>query len=135
MKDDCRLVRRSLRLQLYHYLPNWLAASIPNLAKKETWLMVKKDLERIDIPYRTKEGVADSHAVGRHSYITGLARSGASLVQVKELARHGDIRMTMGYTHVGIDEKAEALNGLVVSVKLRTFNFCRLRAWWIGPPS
>ena len=84
----------------------------PKLAKKKTWLMVQKDLERVEIPYETDEGVADFHAAGRHSYVSGLVASGASITQVKELARHGDIRMTMRYTHVGINEQVEALNGL-----------------------
>ena len=84
----------------------------PSLAKKKTWLMVKKDLELAEIPYKTDEGVADFHAAGRHSYVSGLVASGASITQVKELARHGDIRMTMRYTHVGMDEKVNALNGL-----------------------
>lgn len=41
--------------------------------------MVKKDLERVGIPYETQEGVADFHAAGRHSYITGLVRAGVPL--------------------------------------------------------
>ena len=32
--------------------------------------MVKKDLERVGIPYKTEEGVADFHAAGRHTHIT-----------------------------------------------------------------
>ena len=84
----------------------------PSLAKKKTWLMVKQDLELAEIPYKTDEGVADFHAAGRHSYVSGLVASGASITQIKELARHGDIRMTMRYTHVGMDEQVNALNGL-----------------------
>ena len=48
----------------------------PKLARRRTWLMVKKDLERIGIPYETAEGIADFHAAGRHSHITGLVRNG-----------------------------------------------------------
>jgi hypothetical protein len=71
--------------------------------------MVKKDLERVGIPYETEDGFADFHAAGRHSHITGLLRSGATLTQARELARHGDIRMTMRYTHIGIGDQAAAL--------------------------
>ena len=39
----------------------------PRIERKKTWLMVKKDLERIGIPYETPEGIADFHAAGRHS--------------------------------------------------------------------
>ena len=82
------------------------------LERKKTWFMVKKDLERVGIPYETEEGFADFHAAGRHSHITGLLRSGATLTQARELARHGDIRMTMRYTHIGIDDQAAALASL-----------------------
>lgn len=71
-----------------------------------------KDLERVGIPYRTAEGIADFHAAGRHSHITGLLKSGANLATARGLARHGDIRMTMRYTHIGIDDQAAALAGL-----------------------
>ena len=71
--------------------------------------MVKKDLERTGIPYRTEEGTADFHVVGRHTYITELLRNGASLVEARELARHSDIRMTMPYTHIGLDDQALSL--------------------------
>ena len=84
----------------------------PRIEKKKTWLMVKKDLERVGIPYETHEGIADFHAAGRHSHITGLLRNGATLVEARELARHADVRMTMKYTHIGLQDQADALAGL-----------------------
>ena len=81
----------------------------PRLDRKKTWLMVKKDLERVGIPYETEQGIADFHAAGRHTHITGLLRNGATLTDARELARHGDIRMTMRYTHVGMADRAKAL--------------------------
>jgi hypothetical protein len=84
----------------------------PALDRKKTWLMVKKDLERIGIPYETAEGIADFHAAGRHSHVTELLRSGASLPEARELARHSDIRTTMKYTHIGMDDRARALGNL-----------------------
>ena len=74
--------------------------------------MVKKDLERVGIPYVTKEGVADFHASGRHTYITGLLRNGASITEARELARHTDVKMTMKYTHIGLKDQARALASL-----------------------
>ena len=71
--------------------------------------MIKRDFERVAIPYRTEEGTADFHAVGRHTHITELLRNGASLVEACELSRHSDIRMTMQYTHIGIDDQARAV--------------------------
>ena len=84
----------------------------PKLAKRRTWLMVKKDLERIGIPYENEDGIADFHAAGRHSHITGLMRSGATLPEAQKLARHTDIKQTMKYTHIGIDDQAKAVGNL-----------------------
>ena len=84
----------------------------PRLARKKTYTMVQKDLERAGIPYETHEGVADFHAAGRHSHITGLITSGASIMEAKELARHADIRQTAKYTHIGMPARASALAGL-----------------------
>jgi len=85
----------------------------PGLARKKTYTMVQKDLERAGIPYETHEGLADFHAAGRHSHITGLMASGASIMEAKELARHADIRQTAKYTHIGMKDRAKALGNLV----------------------
>jgi site-specific recombinase XerD len=84
----------------------------PKLGNRRTWLMVKKDLERVGIPYETEEGIADFHAAGRHTHITELLRNGASLPEAQKLARHSDIKMTMKYTHIGMDDQARALGNL-----------------------
>jgi integrase len=99
---------------LYTWLPEYPTGEVlfPKLGKRRTWLMVKKDLERIGIAYETADGIADFHAAGRHSHITELLRSGASLPEAKELARHSDIKMTMRYTHIGIGDQAKALRQL-----------------------
>jgi site-specific recombinase XerD len=60
--------------------------------------MVQKDLKRAGISYETHEELADFHAAGRHSHITGLIASGASIIDAEELARHADIRQTAKYT-------------------------------------
>lgn len=108
-------------------LRDWLegiehdAPIFPKLAKRRTWLMVKKDLERIGIPYETDEGIADFHAAGRHTHITELLRNGASLPEAKELARHSDVKMTMKCTHIGIDDQHRAIQ------KLHSLRISRLR--------
>lgn len=115
-----------LHPELVTILAEWLPTLyadiqlFPKLERKKTWFMVKKDLERVGIPYETAEGFADFHAAGRHSHITGLLRSGATLTQARELARHGDIRMTMRYTHIGIEDQAAALAGLPMPVSAPT---------------
>lgn len=107
-----------LHVELVSRIQDWLESKqpeevlFPKLAKRRTWLMVKKDLERVGIPYETSEGIADFHAAGRHTHITELLRNGASLPEAKELARHSDVRTTMRYTHIGIEDQAKALNAL-----------------------
>ncbi len=97
----------------------------PRIERKKAWLMVKLDLERAGIPYETHEGIADFHAAGRHSHITGLLRNGATLVEARELARHADVRMTMKYTHIGLQDQADALAGLPAPFPSKT-------ADWLG---
>lgn len=58
--------------------------------------------------------MADFHVAGRHSRITGLIASGASIMEAKQLTRHADIRQTAKYTHTGIRLRADALAGLSV---------------------
>ncbi len=87
----------------------------PKLDRRKTWLMVKKDLERVGIPYVSEDGIADFHAAGRHTQITELLRSGATLPEAQKLARHSDIHMTMKYAHIGIDDQAEAVANLPTS--------------------
>jgi site-specific recombinase XerD len=86
----------------------------PRLGQRKTHVMVKKDLERVGIPYENEDGIADFHASGRHTYITELLRNGASLPEAKELARHSDIKTTMRYTHIGINDQARAIAALRV---------------------
>jgi site-specific recombinase XerD len=96
----------------------WIVGLAPDeplfekLARRKTYTMVQKDLERAGIPYETHDGLADFHAAGRHSHVTGLVKSGATLVEAKELARHADVRQTMKYTHIGLEDQAQALAGL-----------------------
>lgn len=104
-----------LHPHLVGLLREWLAGVpadrllFPKLGKRRTWLMVKKDLARAAIPYETPEGIADFHAAGRHSHITGLFKAGVPLPTAQKLARHADIKMTMRYTHVGMEDRAKAL--------------------------
>jgi hypothetical protein len=104
--------------ELVGLLREWLPALdegaflFPKLERKKTWRMVKTDLEAAGIAYETEEGIADFHAAGRHSHVSGLVNSGVSLAHARQLARHGDVRMTMRYTHVGLEDQAEALRSL-----------------------
>ena len=107
-----------LHPELVGMLRDWLHGMqpgeklFPKLATRKTWRMVKKDLERVGIPYETEAGIADFHAAGRHTHITELLRNGASLPEAKKLARHSDIKTTMRYTHIGLEDQARAVAGL-----------------------
>lgn len=104
-----------LHSELVSLLRDWLVGLAPDellfpkLGKRRTWLMVKKDLERVGIAYETPEGIADFHAAERYTHITELLRNGASLPEAKELARHSDVKMTMKYAHIGINDRAKAV--------------------------
>jgi len=108
---DGSVVRHTKRYTLTRRVATATTLTTPSLC---TWLMVKKDLERVGIPYITTDGVADFHAAGRHTHITELMRSGASVSEAMELARHSDVKMTMRYVHIGINDQARALVGLPV---------------------
>ena len=107
-----------LHPELVIMLREWLAGMSPTdrlfpmLGKKKLSFMIERDLKRAAIPYKTEEGFADFHGAGRHTYITQLLRSGASLPEAKELARHSDVKMTMRYTHIGIEDQAKAVGNL-----------------------
>lgn len=110
-----------LHPDLVAVLPEWLKGLkptdklFPGFERKKAWLMVKRDLERVGIPYENEEGIADFHASGRHTHITELLRNGASLPEVQKLARHSDIKMTMKYVHIGLGDQARAIANLPAS--------------------
>ena len=55
---------------------------------------------------------ADFHSL-RHWFITGLARAGVTPKMAQTLARHSDIRLTLGvYTHVELPDRCAAIESL-----------------------
>ncbi len=71
--------------------------------------MMAPDLQAAGIPYKTADGVVDLHAL-RHSFITGLARAGVPPQIAQRLARHSDVRLTLGvYSHLGLVDLAGAI--------------------------
>lgn len=107
-----------IHMDLVEEVRSWIAGLsldeplFPLLGKRKAYKMIQRDLKEAGIPYETEEGIADFHAAGRHTHITGLLKSGVSLVEAKELARHSDVRMTMKYTHIGLEDQAKAVNRL-----------------------
>jgi len=112
-----------------------VSGKVPGGKERKTHLMMKKDLERArnvwieeakDDPaemkrrqetdflkYENSDGeYADFHS-NRHLFITSLERAGLSPKMAQTLARHSDIRLTLGvYTHVGIHDQTAAIGSL-----------------------
>lgn len=89
---------------------------------RKTWLEEAKDdprerLERERSDFLRYVNVAGEHAdfhALRHTYITHVVqRSGASPKTAQALARHGDVRLTLGrYAHVAVHDLAAAVEGM-----------------------
>ena len=79
---------------------------------KEAGVMLRADLERAGVPYKTEAGYADFHSL-RHSFISNLVRGGANPRAAMALARHSTIELTMNrYAHVLPSETVRALGTL-----------------------
>ena len=65
------------------------------------------------LSYQNHAGLyADFHSL-RHLFVTSLARAGVSPKTTQELARHSDIRLTLGlYTHVALHDHSAAIESL-----------------------
>ncbi len=78
--------------------------------------MLRTDLDAAGIPYEAKgpDGplFADFHAL-RHSFIALLDRSGATLKEAMQLARHSDPKLTMAvYGRAQLHDLGEAVRRL-----------------------
>ena len=75
--------------------------------------MIRRDLEEAGIPVEDEEGrVFDFHGQ-RTTFITGLSRAGIFPALAQKLARHSDVRLTMGtYTSMNHDELSSAVESL-----------------------
>lgn len=62
--------------------------------------LIRHDLQAAGLPYEDADGrVADFHAL-RHTFVTTLVQSGASVEETRSLARHASAQTTFGhYTH------------------------------------
>src|SRR5260370_37029034 len=76
-------------------------------------MMIRRDLEPASVPDRDEQGrVADFHAL-RHTFISTLAHQNVPPKLAQELARHSDIRLTLGrYSHVQLHDLGGAVAGL-----------------------
>jgi hypothetical protein len=111
-----------------------VSAKVPGGIERRTSKMMRTDLEAarekwIDeasddaekqkriasdyLSYEDDDGAfADFHS-NRHTFITNLERAGVSPRTAQSLARHSDIRLTMGvYTHIGLHDQTSAVESL-----------------------
>ena len=74
--------------------------------------MIRFDLEAAGIDYKTPDGLyKDWHSM-RHFFITRAWKSGATPNVVKDLARHSDIRETLGYSHLSESDLRKAVDDM-----------------------
>jgi integrase len=75
----------------------------------EYWQRIQSDFLR----YCNHDGLyADFHSQ-RHRFIANLERAGVSVKMAQTLARHSDVRLTLGvYTHVELDDQTVAIGTL-----------------------
>lgn len=74
---------------------------------------MRLDLQAANIEYVDADGrFADVHSL-RHTFISHLAHGGVSPKLAMDLARHSDVRLTLGYySHTLLPERAAALDAL-----------------------
>jgi integrase len=85
--------------------------------------MIQADLEAAGVAY-VKDGLyADFHAL-RHSFVTGIVKSGASVKEAQTLARHSTPVLTLQrYTHIMLNDTRKVIDRMeaaAVSVTVKT---------------
>ena len=90
------------------------------MAARDAWLKeaitadeLQRRLDSDFLCYCNNDGLfADFHSL-RHLFITSLERAGVSPKMAQTLARHSDIRLTLGvYTHVELPDCSAAIESL-----------------------
>ena len=112
-RDDVQPIRPDLA----ELLRPWLAGKpvgcpVFDLPDK-TAKMLRSDLDAAGVPYADAAGrVVDFHAL-RHTFITAVVNSGASVKVAQELARHSTPTLTIGrYAHARLHDLTRALDAL-----------------------
>ena len=106
-----------IRPDLAELIRSWLEAKAEHgpvfKVPEKTAKMLRHDLEAAGIPYRDDSGrVADFHAF-RHTYVSMVVQSGASVKVAQELARHSTPTLTIGrYAHASLQDQTAALAAL-----------------------
>ena len=117
-----------------------ISGRVPGGTERKTHKMMKLDLEAARakwiedgktpaekqrrtetdfLSYESEDGLfADFHS-NRHLFITSLERAGLSPKMAQTLARHSDVRLTLGvYTHLGVHDQTAAIESLPAPPKV-----------------
>jgi len=102
-----RKTSKMMKMDLHAARMKWIADAENDPAEQEH----REDSDFLR--YCDSQGrYADFHA-NRHTFITNLEHAGVSPRMAQSLARHSDIRLTMGvYTHVGLHDQTAAIQSL-----------------------
>jgi len=86
--------------------------------KNKAGAILKQDLETAGIAYQDESGrFADFHSL-RHTFITNVVKSGATVKEAQCLARHSKPELTLGvYTHLSISDERRALDKMPQLIK------------------
>ena len=89
-------------------MPNCKAFNMPH--ENKVVLMLKEDLAEAGVAYEIGGKFADFHST-RHTFVSSVVRSGATIKEVQTLARHSKAEMTIGiYSHVGINDTRKVID-------------------------
>ena len=97
-----------IKKYLQYALPKSLAFNVP----AQPHLMIKYDLKKAGIKYKTDEGTAYFHSL-RHNFATALDLAAKSAKTMQSLMRHSDPRLTLNiYTHGVAEHERAAIEAL-----------------------
>ncbi len=85
----------------------------PRFNKDKGAAMLRKDLAAAGIAYQDEAGrYADFHGL-RHTFISNVGKSGATVKEAQILARHSTSALTLDvYTHIGLNDERRAIEKL-----------------------
>jgi len=80
--------------------------------REKTARMIHHDMAKAEIEVELDGTTLDFHAL-RHTYVSRVLQSGATVKVAQELARHSDPKLTIGrYSHVRLHDLSKALDGI-----------------------
>ena len=85
----------------------------PKFNKSTGAAMLRRDLEAAGVDYEDEAGrFADFHSL-RHTFISNVGKSGATVKEAQRLARHSTSALTLDvYTHIGLHDERQAVEKL-----------------------